>query len=558
MADPRGRPRQAGLAPWYLAPWYPAFWYLALLCLALPAMPAFAAPLDRAILAGALCGDGAAQVGAAEGLVRAGGDLPADDLAYAGRLLGALVERRLACLPDGALLLAGQDATEGQDAVTGARRPAAEARAPVLGLRQRAAVETARGVLALLTEGTPAARAAGLAVLERRITIVPAAVLDRARDAESDAALKGTIASLAEAAALSSPDPVRRRAAIAAVAASPSGAAAARLDALKSDPAYRADPAFRVALDAGLAQVRRAVAIGDGLAIVYNGLSFASILFMAAAGLAIIFGLMGVINLAQGEFIMLGAYTTYGVQEAFRRFVPGLLDLYLVAAIPLAFVAVALVGIGVEALVLRHLYRRPLMSLLATWAVSLFLVNLVRVTVGTQNLQFSMPAYVSGGVPVYADFVMTWNRLFAIGFAGATLILTLLILRRTPLGLDIRAVTQNRDMAACLGLPTRRIDRLAFGLGSGLAGLAGVALCPIYSVNPGMGSGFIVDSFMVVVLGGVGSLIGTLVAAVAVGGANVLIEPISGAVAAKVIVLVGIILFLQRRPEGLFAVRRRR
>lgn len=531
---------------------------LALWCLALLAIPASAAPLDRTMFAGALCGDGAAQVGAAEGLVRAGGDLPADDLAFAGRLLIALAERRLACPSDGALLLEGPNAAEGQDALTGARRPAAEARVPVLGLRQRAAIETARGVVALLTEETPGARAAGLAVLERRIATVPVEVLDRARDAETDAALKGAIAGLAQAAALSSPDPALRRAAIAAVAASPSGAAAARLAALKGDPAYGSDPAFRAALDAGLAKVGRAVAIGDGLAILYNGVSFASILFMAAAGLAIIFGLMGVINLAQGEFIMLGAYATYGVQEALRRFAPALLDLYLVAAIPVAFLAVALVGIVVEALILRHLYRRPLMSLLATWAVSLFLVNLVRVTVGTQNLQFAMPAYVSGGVPLYADFVVTWNRLFAIGFAAATLVLTLLILRRTPLGLDIRAVTQNRDMAACLGLPTRRVDRLAFGLGSGLAGLAGVALCPIYSVNPGMGSGFIVDSFMVVVLGGVGSLAGTLVAALGVGSANVLIEPISGAVAAKVIVLVGIILFLQRRPEGLFAARRRR
>jgi len=531
---------------------------LALCCLALLTIPASAAPLDRAAFAADLCGDGAAQVRGAEGLVQAGSDLTADDLVFAGGLLGALAERRLACPADGALLLDRPGAPEGRDALTGATRLAAETRAPVLGLRQRAAIETARGTVALLTGPDPAARGAGLAVLERRIATVPAAVLDRARDAETDAALKATIAGLAQAAALSSPDPARRRAAIAAVAASPSGAAQARLAALKGDPAYSADPAFRAALDAGLAQVSRAVAVGDGLAVVYNGLSFASILFMAAAGLAIIFGLMGVINLAQGEFIMLGAYTTYGVQEAFRRLAPGLLDLYLLAAIPVAFGAVALVGIVVEALILRHLYRRPLMSLLATWAVSLFLVNLVRVTVGTQNLQFVMPAYVSGGVPLYADFVMTWNRLFAIGFAAATLVLTLLILRRTPLGLDIRAVTQNRDMAACLGLPTRRVDRLAFGLGSGLAGLAGVALCPIYSVNPGMGSGFIVDSFMVVVLGGVGSLIGTLVAALGVGGANVLIEPISGAVAAKVIVLVGIILFLQRRPEGLFAVRRRR
>jgi len=531
---------------------------LALCCLALLTIPAWAAPLDRAAFAADLCGDGTAQVRGPEGLVQAGGDLSADDLAFAGRLLNALAERRLSCPADGALLLDRPDAPEGHDALTGAVRPAAEARAPILSLRQRAAIETARGTVALLTGPDPAARAAGLAVVERRIATVPAAVLDRARDAETDAGLKATITGLAQAAALSSPDPARRLAAIAAVAASPSGTAQARLAALKNDPAYASDPAFQAALDAGLAKVSRAVVIGDGLAVVYNGLSFASILFMAAAGLAIIFGLMGVINLAQGEFIMLGAYATYGVQEAFRRLAPGLLDLYLFAAIPVAFGAVALVGIVVEALILRHLYRRPLMSLLATWAVSLFLVNLVRVTIGTQNLQFAMPAYVSGGVPLYADFVVTWNRLFAIAFAAATLGLTLLILRRTPLGLDIRAVTQNRDMAACLGLPTRRIDRLAFGLGSGLAGLAGVALCPIYSVNPGMGSGFIVDSFMVVVLGGVGSLLGTLVAALGVGGANVLIEPVSGAVAAKVIVLVGIILFLQRRPEGLFAVRRRR
>jgi len=549
MADPGRRSPKVLLALSALL----TFW-----CLAVCAVPASAAPLDRARFTADLCGDAAGQVRGAESLVQAGGDLAADDLAYAGRLLGALAERRLACPAEGAVLFDRPGAPEGRDALTGAVRPVAETRAPVLGLRQRAAVETARGTVALLTGPDPASRAAGLSVLERRIATVPAALLDRARDAETDASLKGTIAGLAQAAALSSPDPARRRAAIAAVAASPSGTAAARLEALKGDPAYASDPAFRAALDAGLAQVGRAVAVGNALAILYNGLSFASILFMAAAGLAIIFGLMGVINLAQGEFIMLGAYATYGVQEAFRRFAPAQLDLYLFAAIPVAFLAFALVGIAVEALILRHLYKRPLMSLLATWAVSLFLVNLVRVGVGTQNLQFTMPAYVSGGIPLYADFVITWNRLFAIGFAAATLALTLLILRRTPLGLDIRAVTQNRDMAACLGLPTRRIDRLAFGLGSGLAGLAGVALCPIYSVNPGMGSGFIVDSFMVVVLGGVGSLAGTLVAALGVGGGNVLIEPISGAVAAKVIVLVGIILFLQRRPEGLFAVRRRR
>jgi urea transport system permease protein len=241
-----------------------------------------------------------------------------------------------------------------------------------------------------------------------------------------------------------------------------------------------------------------------------------------------------------------------------RWVAPRLLDWYLIAAIPVAFLVSAAIGITLEVLLLRHLYRRPLMSLLATWAVSLFLMNLVRVTFGTQNLQFETPFYVTGGVPVIGDFIMTWNRLFASAFALATLVLTWLIIRRTPLGLNIRAVTQNRDMAGCVGIPTRRVDMMAFGLGSGLAGLAGLALSPIYSVNPQMGQNFIIDSFMVVVLGGVGTITGTVAAALGVGQINVLIEPLYGAVAAKVIVLLMIIVFLQWRPEGLFTISGRR
>jgi urea transport system permease protein len=198
------------------------------------------------------------------------------------------------------------------------------------------------------------------------------------------------------------------------------------------------------------------------------------------------------------------------------------------------------------------------MSLLATWAVSLFLINLVRVTFGTQNLNFVTPFYVTGGVPVIGDFIFTWNRMFAIVFAMLTLGLTWGLMRLTPLGLNIRAVTQNRTMAGCIGIPVRRVDMMAFGLGSGLAGLAGLALAPIYSVNPQMGQNFIIDSFMVVVLGGVGTIVGTVVAALGIGQVNVLIEPLWGAVAAKVIVLLMIIAFLQWRPEGLFAIKGRR
>ncbi len=245
-------------------------------------------------------------------------------------------------------------------------------------------------------------------------------------------------------------------------------------------------------------------------------------------------------------------------QEGLRHAAPGLLDWYLIIAIPAAFLVTAAIGIALEASLLRHLYKRPLMSLLATWAVSLFLMNLVRVTFGTQNLQFETPFYVTGGVPVIGDFIFTWNRMFAIAFATVTLLITWFVVRRTPLGLNIRAVTQNRDMAACIGIPTRRVDMMAFGLGSGLAGLAGLALSPIYSINPQMGQGFIIDSFMVVVLGGVGTIAGTVVAALGIGQINVLIEPLWGAVTAKVIVLLMIIAFLQWRPEGLFAVKGRR
>jgi urea transport system permease protein len=294
------------------------------------------------------------------------------------------------------------------------------------------------------------------------------------------------------------------------------------------------------------------------LATLYSGLSYASVLLLAALGLAIIFGLMGVINLAQGEFIMIGAYAAWFVQNAIRAAAPGLLDWYLIVALPVSFVAAALVGLVMEALVLRRLYDRPLMTLLATWAVSLLLINLVRVTIGTQNLEFHQPFYVTGGVPVMGDFIITWNRLFAIVIAVAAFLGVVALLRYTTFGMNVRAVAQNRAMAGAAGIDTRRTDRMAIALGSGLAGLAGVALAPLYNVNPNMGAGFIVDSFMVVVLGGVGSLAGAVAASFGIGQINVIMEPLYGAVAAKVVVLLLVIAFIQRRPEGLFAPKGRR
>ena len=510
---------------------------------------------QRADLIGKVCGDATAMGEAGRSLTRIAADGSPDDRSWAALVARALIDRKLACDAAGAVIAS---AAGSLDASTRLQRNVGEgSRSPLLSLRNRALFETAEAALALRSAPDPARRSAALRTLERQASNLPEQLFDAAVREEADPGLKTQISAVAQAAALNSQDPAKRIAALGRIAATPDRRALTLVRPLANDPAY-ANPDFRRAVDAATARIDRGIAVGDVLATLYNGLSFASILFMAAIGLAVIFGLMGVINLAQGELIMLGAYVTWLVQESLRHLAPGLLDWYLIIAIPFVFLITAAIGIGLEAVLLRHLYRRPLMSLLATWAVSLFLINLVRVSFGTQNLQFVTPFYVTGGVPVIGDFIFTWNRMFAIAFATVTLALTWALMQMTPLGLNIRAVTQNRTMAGCIGIPVRRVDMLAFGLGSGLAGLAGLALAPIYSVNPQMGQNFIIDSFMVVVLGGVGTIAGTIVAALGIGQVNVLIEPLWGAVAAKVIVLLMIIGFLQFRPEGLFAIKGRR
>ncbi len=514
-----------------------------------------AAELDRADLIGRLCGDASALGEAGRALTALAADGSAADRAWAAPIARAMMDRKLSCDSDGAIVTSADGS---RDAISGAPRSAASGRSPLLSLKNRGVFEIADAALALRSSPDLGRRAAALRTLERQAATLPERLFEAAAAEEADAGLKAQISAVAEAAALNSSDMAKRIAALQRIAATPDRRALAKVSPLTKDPAYAADPAFKSAVDGAISKIERGIKIGDLLATLYNGLSFASILFMAAIGLAVIFGLMGVINLAQGELIMIGAYATWLVQEALRRLAPALLDYYLIIAIPVAFLVTAAIGIALEAILLRHLYRRPLMSLLATWAVSLFLINIVRVTFGTQNLNFTTPFYVTGGVPVIGDFIFTWNRMFAIAFAVATLALTWGLMRLTPLGLNIRAVTQNRTMAGCIGIPVRRVDMLAFGLGSGLAGLAGLALAPIYSVNPQMGQNFVIDSFMVVVLGGVGTIVGTVVAALGIGQINVLIEPLWGAVAAKVIVLLMIIGFLQWRPEGLFAIKGRR
>jgi urea transport system permease protein len=521
-----------------------------------PAHSSAADAEQRADLIGKVCGDAAAMGEAGRSLTRIAATGSLEERSWAASIARALIDRKLTCDATGAVVVSAEGSL---DASTRIQRNVGDGgRSPLLSLKNRALFETAEAALSLRSAPDIARRSAALRTLERQASSLPEQLFDATVREEADPNLKAQISAVAQAAALNSSDPAKRIAALGRIAATPDRRALALVRPLIDDPAYATNPDFKRAVDAATARINRGIAIGDTLATLYNGLSFASILFMAAIGLAVIFGLMGIINLAQGELIMLGGYVTWLVQESLRHLAPGLLEWYLIIAIPIVFLVTAGIGVGLEAILLRHLYRRPLMSLLATWAVSLFLINLVRVTFGTQNLQFVTPFYVTGGVPVIGDFIFTWNRMFAIAFAIVTLALTWALMRMTPLGLNIRAVTQNRTMAGCIGIPVRRIDMLAFGLGSGLAGLAGLALAPIYSVNPQMGQNLIIDSFMVVVLGGVGTIAGTIVAALGIGQINVLIEPVWGAVAAKVIVLLMIIGFLQWRPEGLFAIKGRR
>ena len=298
------------------------------------------------------------------------------------------------------------------------------------------------------------------------------------------------------------------------------------------------------------------LAMWQALQNVWYGLSLGSVLLLAAIGLAITFGVMGIINMAHGEMVMIGAYTTFVVQSLIRSYAPALFDASLIIALPLAFLASGAVGIAIERLVIRHLYGRPLETLLATWGISLILQQAVRSLFGANNQQVGAPSFMAGSFHV-GGLEITSGRLWIIVFTLLVFAGIQLLMRATPFGLRMRAVTQNRRMAAAMGISTGRIDALAFGLGSGIAGIAGVALSQIDNVSPNLGQGYIIDSFMVVVFGGVGNLWGTLVAAFGLGIANKFLEPLAGAVLAKIAVLVFIILFIQKKPRGLFALKGR-
>ena len=320
---------------------------------------------------------------------------------------------------------------------------------------------------------------------------------------------------------------------------------------------FEEDSEIRDSAAKAIKSIKQRQVFVDQIANLFYGLSLGSILLLAALGLAITFGLMGVINMAHGEMLMIGAYATFVVQNLFIEYLPSFFDWYLIVAIPISFLASAIVGIILERSVIRHLYGRPLETLLATWGISLVLIQTVRLTFGAQNVEVANPFYLSGGVEVFNGVVFPYSRIVIIVFVVFVVTAIWALLQKTSLGLQVRSVTQNREMAACMGIPTHKVDMWTFGLGSGVAGLGGLALSQIGNVGPELGRMYIVDSFMVVVLGGVGKIAGTVAGALGIGVINKFLEPVSGAVLGKIIVLVLIIALIQKRPQGLFALKGR-
>jgi urea transport system permease protein len=371
---------------------------------------------------------------------------------------------------------------------------------------------------------------------------------------ESNAEVLAALAAVQARQLVSSSDPTEQRAGIDALAEDLSSDSRRAIREIANAPEDdEIAPDTREAAQLAMVNQEKAVDRFRTLETIFFGLSLGSVLVLAAIGLAITFGVMGVINMAHGELIMLGAYCAYGMQ----LLMPDSLGTALLLSIPVAFLFTGTVGVVIERTVIRFLYGRPLETLLATFGISLILQQLVRTTVSAQNVPVANPAFMSGTIDFNPVFSLTLNRLYILAFCLIVFFLLLMLLKHSRFGLEMRAVSQNRAMARAMGVRSSRIDALTFGLGAGIAGIAGVALSQLTNVGPNLGQAYIVDSFMVVVFGGVGNLWGTLIGGMTLGVANKLMEPWAGAILAKVFVLVFLILFIQRRPRGLFPQRGR-
>ncbi|MBI3704031.1 MAG: urea ABC transporter permease subunit UrtB [Rhizobiales bacterium] len=441
------------------------------------------------------------------------------------------------------------------DAATGQPVTAAPAELETVGInnRLRRAIEAALGTLTLLAPEPQKRLEAALAVYKSRDEkALPA--LDTAIAKETNANIKRALLEARAAVIVLSADApeAARLDAVGVIRARGDQEALSLLSSLPAD----APPALAKAAASAIKAIQGQLEIWNGVQNAWYGLSLGSVLLLAAIGLAITFGVMGIINMAHGEMVMIGAYVTFMVQEVIRTRYPGLFDYSLLMAVPLAFLVAGAIGIAIERGIIRFLYGRPLETLLATWGLSLILQQAVRTAFGSSNKEVGAPSWMSGAFEV-GHLNITYGRLWIICFTLIVFVALLAMLRFTRLGLEMRAVTQNRAMAAAMGIRTARIDALTFGLGSGIAGIAGVALSQIDNVSPNLGQGYIIDSFMVVVFGGVGNLWGTLVGAFTLGIANKFLEPYAGAVLGKIAILVLIILFIQKRPRGMFALKGR-
>ena len=469
----------------------------------------------------------------------------------AGPVLDALQAGRLLVQPGGALFIREPGGAL-VAAETGAPAEATDARPVRVNNGVRRAVDAAMGALRLFDpEPGVRAEAAEAVFKSRDAAALPA--LDRAIAQEHDAGVRQTMQQARAAAVLATADAsdADKLTAIATLRSRGDLDARALLASLPpGSPAVTAAAADAVK---GIDWLLQLWGLAQGA---FYGLSLGSVLLLAATGLAITFGVMGVINMAHGEMVMIGAYVTFVVQEAIRSHAPGLFGASLFIAIPLAFLVSGAIGVLIERGLIRFLYGRPLETLLATFGLSLVLQQAVRSIFGPTNREVGTPAWMSGAGRV-GQLTLTYNRVAIIVFAAAVLFGLMAVLRFTPLGLRMRAVTQNRRMAAAMGIRTGSIDALTFGLGSGVAGMAGVALSQIDNVSPNLGQGYIIDSFMVVVFGGVGNLWGTALGALTLGVVNKFLEPVAGAVLGKIVVLVLLILFIQRRPRGMFPLKGR-
>ncbi len=476
--------------------------------------------------------------------------------------LEALRDRRLGVDDDGRVLIRDKSGKTLTDPISGERFPAEGV--SLRKLRTNNAVRRAlRPAIARLNLVSPdrEVRLAAATALTKRPSEGAIEALRTALEQESDDEVRAALELALAQADLSSDDSDRRIAAITRLGETGDVRFRTALEKLLAQDAegnYReADEAVRNAARRALSAIETRQLLISQTGNLFYGLSLGSVLMLAALGLAITFGLMGVINMAHGEMLMLGAYTTYVVQNLFKDYIPGWFDAYIIVALPAAFVVSAAVGIFLERLIIRHLYGRPLETLLATWGIGLILIQTVRLIFGAQNVEVANPSWLSGGILVAPGLVLTYNRIATIVFAILVLTTVWFLFQRTRLGLNVRAVTQNRTMAAAMGINTNQVDMWTFGLGSGVAGLGGVALSQLGNVGPELGQSYIVDSFMVVVLGGVGQLAGAVAGALSLGIVNKFLEPVAGAVLGKILVLVLLILFIQKRPQGLFALKGR-